>query len=146
MRFWVVILFVFFLGCKKRETNEIHLFLNNKILSDTLQVKFFYVSGSISEKIFYPDSNLRFYDNAFVSSPNEIMIREFDSIKCILRDTSFLITPLNDTANNLFINNRWKFKGKSVEYLKTNFTSTQVNSYNYVFDFVNINYLNRTRK
>ena len=135
MRFWIVILFMFFLGCKKRETNEIHLFLNNKILSDTLQVKFYYASGNFSEKTFYPDSNSRFYITPFVSSPNEIMIKNFDSINCVLRDTSFLITPLNDTTNNLFTNSRWKFFDKKIESHKTCFTSTQVNVYEYVFEF-----------
>ncbi|GAB4294289.1 MAG: hypothetical protein Kow0068_19140 [Marinilabiliales bacterium] len=134
MRFWIIILFIFFLACKKKETNEIDLFLNNKILSDTLQVKFFYTSGDFIEKTFYPDSNTLFYFTSFVSSPNEIMIKNFDSVKCVLRDTSFLITPLNDTTNNLFTNNRWKFVEKRIEGHKTNFNITQVNVYEYVFE------------
>ena len=132
---FITLLFIYLSACKKKETNEIQLFLNNKILSDTLQVKFFYASGSVNEKTFYPDSDLYFFDGAFVLSPNEIMIKEFDSIKYILRDTSYLVTLSDDTTNNLFTNTRWKFIGKKIENYKTNFTSTQVNVYRYVFYF-----------
>ena len=133
--FLVIGIIILFTSCKKKETNEIYLYLDNNT-TDTIRVQFYYISGTISkgELIFPPDSIIYFFNNAFVSIPNEVMLAHFKKVNLIFPDTSYSITMETDTTNNMFNNNRWLFMGKQIDYCKTNFTTTEVNAYNYKFN------------
>jgi|GEM_PF-4849374 len=133
--FLVTGIILLFISCKKKETNEIYLCLDNKT-TDTIRVQFYYTSGSITkdEIIFPSDSIIYFFNDAFVSTPNEVMLANIKKVNLIFPDTFYSITMETDTTNNMFNNNRWLFMGKEIYYHTTNFTKSEVNAYNYKFN------------